>query len=106
MAAGILGLEAYTGFLFYLLGTCLVSALIWGLLAQGRPGRYFGTGPSSSPSSSLSSSNKMGSDGGAQGSNEGEVGEGATWRLWTEEVIGGLSSFVLTWTLFYGLVRA
>ncbi|KAL8943738.1 MAG: hypothetical protein Q9216_000844, partial [Gyalolechia sp. 2 TL-2023] len=26
--------------------------------------------------------------------------------LWTGEVVGGLSSFVLTWTLFYGLVRA
>lgn len=26
--------------------------------------------------------------------------------LWAGEVVGGLSSFVLTWTLFYGLVRA
>ena len=26
--------------------------------------------------------------------------------LWGGEVFGGLSSFVLTWTLFYGLVRA
>lgn len=26
--------------------------------------------------------------------------------LWGGEVFGGLSGFVLTWTLFYGLVRA
>jgi hypothetical protein len=26
--------------------------------------------------------------------------------LWGGEVFNGLSSFVLTWTLFYGLVRA
>ncbi|KAF2836395.1 hypothetical protein M501DRAFT_1019188 [Patellaria atrata CBS 101060] len=27
-------------------------------------------------------------------------------ELWGGEVFGGLMSFVLTWTLFYGLVRA
>ncbi|KAF2400544.1 hypothetical protein EJ06DRAFT_530509 [Trichodelitschia bisporula] len=26
--------------------------------------------------------------------------------LWVGDVLGGMSSFVLTWTLFYGLVRA
>ncbi|KAL6703062.1 hypothetical protein ACN47E_010269 [Coniothyrium glycines] len=26
--------------------------------------------------------------------------------MWVGEVFGGLSGFVLTWTLFYGLVRA
>jgi hypothetical protein len=26
--------------------------------------------------------------------------------LWAGELVSGLSSFVLTWTLFYGLVRA
>lgn len=56
-----------------------VSGLVWALLAEGKPGRYFGT------------------DGAGDG--------GKGWRLWTEEVVGGLSSFVLTWTLFYGLVR-
>jgi hypothetical protein len=34
------------------------------------------------------------------------VGNGGNWQLWTEGVMGGLSSYVLTWTLFYGLVRA
>ena len=30
------------------------------------------------------------------------------WELWVGggELVGGLSSFVLTWTLFYGLVRS
>lgn len=73
VAAGILGLESYPGFLFYLLGTLLVSTLIFFLLAEGMPSRHF--------QSQLS-------------------------ELWTAEVFGGLSSFVLTWTLFYGLVRA
>ncbi|MCJ1367777.1 hypothetical protein MMC16_006911 [Acarospora aff. strigata] len=73
IAAGILGFESYTGFLFYLVGTLLVSTLIYFLLAEGRPSRYF----------------------------QSQVSD-----LWTAEVFGGLSSFVLTWTLFYGLVRA
>ena len=34
--------------------------------------------------------------------------ENPVWELWMggNELLGGLSSFVLTWTLFYGLVRA
>ena len=33
--------------------------------------------------------------------------ENAVWELWMggNELLGGLSSFVLTWTLFYGIVR-
>ena len=117
----MLGLEAYIGFLFYLVGTCLVSGLIWALLAQGRPGRCFGNGPpsSSSPNDSnvLSSSAATGFGRGTDNLEQGDghddeayeeeddVGDGANWRLWTEDVVTGLSSFVLTWTLFYGLVR-
>ena len=73
IAAGILGLESYPGFLFYLSGTLLVSALIWAVLAQRKPEKFF----------------------------ESQLG-----GLWGKDVIGGLSSFVLTWTLFYGLVRS
>jgi len=29
-----------------------------------------------------------------------------SWELWTGGLLEGLSGFVLTWTLFYGLVRA
>ena len=32
--------------------------------------------------------------------------EGKWSGLWGKDVFGGLSSFVLTWTLFYGLVRS
>lgn len=73
VAAGILGLESYPGFLFYLCGTFVVSLLVYFTLTEARPTRYF--------QSQLSD-------------------------LWGAELLGGLSSFVLTWTLFYGLVRA
>ena len=73
IAAGILGLESYPGFIFYFIGTLIVSALIWGVLAEGKPTRYF---------------------------------ENQFSGLWGKDLVGGLSSFVLTWTLFYGLVRS
>ncbi len=73
IASGILGLESYSGFIFYLLGTLLVSVLVWVLLCRRDQGSYF----------------------------QSPVAE-----LWGGDVLGGLSSFVLTWTLFYGLVRA
>ncbi|KAL9018948.1 MAG: hypothetical protein Q9185_003782 [Variospora sp. 1 TL-2023] len=75
ISAGILGLESYTGFLFYILGTTFVSFLIWSIKADwGRKtGVYF---------------------------------QSPVKELWLGEgVVGGLSSFVMTWTLFYGLVR-
>lgn len=74
IAAGILGLESYAGFIFYLAGSMFVSMLMLVLVADGKPKKYF------------------------YGASE----------LWTTEVFGGssLSSFVLTWTLFYNLVRS
>ncbi|KAL7273609.1 hypothetical protein RUND412_003513 [Rhizina undulata] len=73
IAAGILGLESYTGFIFYLLGTLLVSLLMVVFLTGNKPSSYF------------------------QSSKD----------VWTIEAFGGssLSSFILTWTLFFGLVR-
>jgi hypothetical protein len=68
-----LGLESYPGFAFYLVGTLLVSALVFALRADSRPKSFFYK----------------------------PFGD-----LWTGELVSGLSSFVLTWTLFYGLVRA
>ncbi|MCJ1352861.1 MAG: hypothetical protein MMC33_002845 [Icmadophila ericetorum] len=73
VAAGIIGLESYPGFIFYLIGTLVVSGLIMVILAEGKPARFF---------------------------------ESQLSGLWMKDVIGGLSSFVLTWTLFYGLVRS
>ncbi|OBT62993.1 hypothetical protein VE03_07628 [Pseudogymnoascus sp. 23342-1-I1] len=78
IAAGILGLESYPGFLFYALLTFLTSALVYVFRVRSTAAaeldttRYFISG----------------------------------WTLWTGGLIDGLSGFVLTWTLVYGLVRA
>lgn len=62
------------GFAFYLIGSFIVGALLFLLLAAGQPKSYF----------------RSQAD------------------IWIHEVFGTtcLSSFVLTWTLFYNLVRA
>ncbi|KAF2437328.1 hypothetical protein P171DRAFT_373734 [Karstenula rhodostoma CBS 690.94] len=73
VAAGTLGLESYPGFIFYLVGSFIVSALIFALRTDGKPGDYF----------------------------HRPLGD-----MWGGDVFNGLSSFVLTWTLFYGLLRA
>jgi hypothetical protein len=73
VVAGTLGLESYPGFAFYLVGTAIVSSLIFFFRAEADAKRYF-----YSP-----------------------FGD-----LWSGDVVTGLMSFVLTWTLFYGLVRA
>ncbi|KAJ3948109.1 uncharacterized protein N0V96_002352 [Colletotrichum fioriniae] len=82
VAAGILGLESYSGFLFYLVFSLITAALFYVLriapesTSAGLPflstSRYF-KGP---------------------------------FDFWTSGLLGGLSGFILTWTLFYGLVRA
>ncbi len=73
MAAGTLGLESYPGFLFYLLGTIVVSLLIVAFPTKAKPDQFF-------------------------------------YRpfadLWAGDVFSSLMSFVLTWTLFYGIVQA
>lgn len=73
VAAGTLGMESYTGFIFYLIGTLIVSGFIFTFRSEGKPSEYF----------------------------HRPLGD-----LWGGDVVSGLSSFVLTWTLFYGLVRA
>lgn len=73
VAAGTLGLESYTGFIFYFVASLVVSVLLFVLKTEGKPGQYFYR----------------------------PLGD-----LWLGDVFGGLSGFVLTWTLFYGLVRA
>ncbi|KAF2764788.1 hypothetical protein EJ03DRAFT_320628 [Teratosphaeria nubilosa] len=73
VAAGTLGLESWPGFIFYFLGTAIVSVLIYGLKAESKPEAYFYR----------------------------PLGD-----LWAGDMFGGLMSFVLTWTLFYGLCKA
>ncbi|KAF2863369.1 hypothetical protein K470DRAFT_226515 [Piedraia hortae CBS 480.64] len=73
VAAGTLGLESWPGFVFYFLGTAIVSTLIFTLRAESKSKAYFYQ----------------------------PFGD-----LWMGDLFGGLMSFVLTWTLFYGLCRA
>ncbi|KHN98585.1 uncharacterized protein MAM_03709 [Metarhizium album ARSEF 1941] len=81
VAAGILGLESYTGFLVYIILSIITSLMFYGFqvapesLKEGRSllstERYF--------TSALD--------------------------FWTSGIFNGLPGFILTWTLFYGLVR-
>jgi len=73
VAAGTLGLESFPGFLFYALGSLVVSLLLFSLRANAQAKSYF---------------------------------HSPVADLWIGDLFGGLMSFVLTWTLFYGLVRA
>jgi hypothetical protein len=72
-------LESYLGFLFYLAFSLLTSALVY--VFRVLPG---------------SAKDGAGTKRYFRGSME----------LWTGGLVEGLSGFVLTWTLFYGLVRA
>jgi hypothetical protein len=40
-AAGILGLENWSGFVLFFVSTLLTSALIYGVNCKGRPAKYF-----------------------------------------------------------------
>lgn len=73
VAAGTLGLESFPGFIFYFVGTAIVSLLIFGLKAEQKPEKFFFQVVS---------------------------------ELWVGDLFGGLMSFVLTWTLFYGLCKS
>ena len=73
VAAGTLGLESWPGFIFYFIGTAIVSYFIYGLKAESKASAYFFN----------------------------PIGD-----LWAGDMFGGLMSFVLTWTLFYGLCKA
>lgn len=87
ISAGILGLESANGFLFYLLGSCFVSALFHFVLAGGHPDKYF------------AGSGSRGED--------GKSGTGAWREIW----LGGgmfteaLSGFVLGWAGVGGVIR-
>jgi hypothetical protein len=85
IGAGILGLESYHGFLFYFIFSLLTSALVYAFRVL--PGITHSPQASGVPS---------GIERYFRGSME----------LWTGGLVEGLSGFVLTWTLFYGLVRA
>ncbi|KAI9698132.1 MAG: hypothetical protein M1836_004134 [Candelina mexicana] len=103
IAAGILGLESWPGFLFYFLGTLFISLLVWVLRAEGLA-RLGGSGRRSTGeerSRQKGQKEKMGDKG-----RGGKYFRGGLLEIMGSEVLEGLSSFVLTWTLFFGLVRA
>ncbi|KAI0154823.1 Rab5-interacting protein-domain-containing protein [Xylariaceae sp. FL1272] len=81
-AAGILGLESYSGFLFYFIFTILSTGLFYTIRIA----------PTSVKAghSPLDTSRYFRSP----------------WDYWTGGLFGGLAGYILTWTLFYGLVRA
>ena len=81
-----MGLESYFGFIFYLVFSLLTSALVYALRVK----------PNLQPSTGK---------GIESGDGVGRYFLGAL-ELWTGGLMEGLTGFVLTWTLFYGLVRA
>lgn len=82
VAAGILGLESYSGFLFYLFFSIIATVLFY----------TFRVAPTSLPS-------------GYATLDTGRYFRGPI-EFWTGGISSGLAGFILTWTLFYGLVRA
>lgn len=82
VAAGILGLESYNGFLFYFGFAALVTILLYALRIA----------PSSSAAglSPLATSRYF----------------RRPFDFWIGNIFSGLPGFILTWTLFYGIVRA
>ncbi|TVY82736.1 ER membrane protein complex subunit [Lachnellula suecica] len=86
VGAGILGLESYSGFIFYLVFSLLISALVYAFRVR----------PAIIQDSKSGGTTGLGVETYFRGSME----------LWTGGLFDGLSGFVLTWTLFYGLVLA
>ncbi|KAK4177419.1 Rab5-interacting protein-domain-containing protein [Triangularia setosa] len=88
VGAGILGLESYSGFFFYLLFSLVTTLLVYAL-------RIAPTSISSSPSAATA----------AKGGVLSRYFR-SPFDFWTAGLTNGLAGFILTWTLFYGLVRA
>jgi hypothetical protein len=82
VSAGILGLESYNGFLFYILFSVITAFLFY----------IFKIAPQSTAE-------------GRKVFDTGRYFRGA-FEFWTGGLFNGLSGFILTWTLFYGLVQA
>ncbi|KAK1754916.1 Rab5-interacting protein-domain-containing protein [Echria macrotheca] len=90
VSAGILGLESYSGFLFYLVFSLLTTALLY----------VFRVAPGASLSSSSSASRQR------KGVLDTSLYFRSPYEFWAGGLLGGLAGYILTWTLFYGLVRA
>ncbi|KAK3937163.1 ER membrane protein complex subunit 6 [Diplogelasinospora grovesii] len=88
VAAGILGLESYNGFLFYIICSLLTTTLFYILRVAA-------------PSSTTSKSSGI-----FDTSRYFKSSSSINFEFWTGGLMNGLAGFILTWTLFYGLVRA
>ncbi|KAK0655768.1 Rab5-interacting protein-domain-containing protein [Cercophora newfieldiana] len=88
VSAGILGLESYSGFLFYIVFSLLTSLLLY--LVRVAP----------------SSSSQTSSKSWASGPVDTSLYFRTPFEFWAGGLINGFAGFILTWTLFYGLVRA
>jgi hypothetical protein len=87
ISAGILGLESTNGFLYYVLGSCVISLLVHFLLVDGQPERYFAG---------------VGSRG-----EDGKQPSGAWREVWFGGGVLGeaLSGYVLGWAGVGGVIR-
>ncbi|KAK0733509.1 Rab5-interacting protein family [Lasiosphaeria miniovina] len=86
VGAGILGLESYSGFLFYVVCSLLTAMLFYVVRVA--------------PTSLASDAN------GGGGAFDTSRYFRSQVEFWTGGLMNGLAGFILTWTLFYGLVRA
>ncbi|KAM3499970.1 hypothetical protein MY11210_009570 [Beauveria gryllotalpidicola] len=82
VTAGVLGLESYTGFLLYLVLSIVATLMFYAI--QIAPSSLAAGKSTLDPSRYYYSA----------------------LGFWTGGIFNGLSGFILTWTLFYGLVRA
>lgn len=78
----MLGLESYTGFLVYLVLSIIATVMFYAIQIA--------------PSSLAAGKSPF---------DAGRYYYGAV-GFWTGGIFNGLSGFILTWTLFYGLVQA
>ena len=94
IASGILGLESYSGFIFYFLGILFVSLLIWLLRADG-PQSFAGQ-PQKIKNEDGDGRSEARLTTSAGGKGQGLYFENPVWELWMggNELLGGLSSFV------------
>ncbi|KAI1334765.1 Rab5-interacting protein-domain-containing protein [Xylariaceae sp. FL0016] len=83
-AAGILGLESYAGFLFYFAFTILTTVLFYSI-------RVAPTSLSKEAGHPLFDTSRY---------------FRTQYEFWAGGLFGGMAGYILTWTLFYGLVRA
>ncbi|ERT03059.1 uncharacterized protein SPSK_09986 [Sporothrix schenckii 1099-18] len=87
VGAGILGLESYNGFLFYIVFSLITTAFffVFRVMSASLELRRAGK-----PVNTLDTSAFF----------------RGPFEFWTGGLVNGLAGYILTWTLFFGLVRA